>query len=55
LDKFTHAWGGPQRAVMLAGARHYGIERRDEFWNAVGEFLSDIELTSPVKMTNPRA
>jgi hypothetical protein len=37
------AWGGPQRTVTIAGARHYGIERRDEFWNAVAEFLGDLE------------
>lgn len=39
----ARAWGGPRRIVTLAGARHYGIERRDEFWNAVGDFLSEIE------------
>ncbi len=37
------AWGGPQRTVILKGARHYGIERRAEFWQAVGEFLEDVE------------
>jgi pimeloyl-ACP methyl ester carboxylesterase len=37
------AWGGPQRTVTIAGARHYGIERRDEFWTAVVEFLRDLE------------
>jgi len=39
----AHAWGGPQHTVTLAGARHYGIERSDWFWNAVGEFLRQIE------------
>jgi pimeloyl-ACP methyl ester carboxylesterase len=39
----AHAWGGPQRVVTLAGARHYGIERRDEFWNAIGDFLREVE------------
>ncbi|HEX2474830.1 MAG TPA: alpha/beta hydrolase, partial [Lacipirellulaceae bacterium] len=39
----ARAWGGPQRTVTLTGARHYGIERRTEFWNAVGEFLREIE------------
>ncbi len=29
--------------MILAGARHYGIERRDEFWDAVGEFLRELE------------
>jgi pimeloyl-ACP methyl ester carboxylesterase len=37
------AWGGPQHTVTLAGARHYGVERRDEFWSAVAEFLGDLE------------
>lgn len=36
------AWGGPHRTVTLAGARHYGIERREEFWRAVGEFLQEL-------------
>jgi uncharacterized protein len=39
----ARTWGGPQRTMTLAGARHYGIERRTEFWNAVGEFLREIE------------
>ena len=43
----ARAWGAPQRTVTLTGARHYGIERRTEFWNAVGEFLREIESTSP--------
>ena len=43
----ARAWGGPQRTVTLAGARHYGIERRHEFWNAVGDFLREIEVTPP--------
>jgi pimeloyl-ACP methyl ester carboxylesterase len=41
----ARAWGGPQRTVTLTGARHYGIERRTEFWNAVGDFLREIEST----------
>jgi uncharacterized protein len=43
----ARAWGGPQRTVTLTGARHYGIERRTEFWNAVGEFLREIEVSPP--------
>jgi uncharacterized protein len=43
----ARAWGAPQRTVTLTGARHYGIERRTEFWNAVGEFLREIESTPP--------
>jgi uncharacterized protein len=41
----AQAWGGPKRIVTLAGARHYGIERLDEFWNAVGDFLREFEST----------
>ena len=41
----ARAWGGPQRTVTLTGARHYGIERRREFWSAVAEFLREIEST----------
>ena len=44
----ARAWGGPQRIVTLAGARHYGIERREEFWKAVGDFLREIESTPPL-------
>ena len=43
----ARAWGGPQRTATLTGARHYGIERRTEFWNAVGEFLREIESIPP--------
>lgn len=39
----ARAWGGPQRTVTLAGARHYGIERRPEFWSVVTEFLREID------------
>lgn len=41
----ARAWGGPQRTVTLTGARHYGIERRQEFWSAVADFLRDLEST----------
>lgn len=39
----ARVWGGPQRTVTLAHARHYGIERRAEFWRAVGEFLRELK------------
>jgi hypothetical protein len=42
----ARAWGGPQKTLTLAGARHYGIERRQEFWNAVADFLSAIDSPS---------
>jgi len=43
----ARAWGGPHRIVTLAHARHYGIERRDEFWQAVDEFLVQLESAPP--------
>lgn len=41
----ARVWGGPQQTVILKGARHYGIERRAEFWKALGEFLREIDST----------
>jgi hypothetical protein len=29
--------------VLLPGASHYGIERRDEFWRSVRGFLATLE------------
>lgn len=49
----ARAWGGPQRTVTLAGARHYGIERRAEFWSAVGEFLRELESAPLRKSGRP--
>lgn len=42
-EALARAWGGPHRIVTLPYARHYGIERRDEFWLAVSEFLRSVE------------
>lgn len=50
--ELARAWGGPQRTITLAGARHYGIERRAEFWNAVGEFLKQLGNASPGERQN---
>ncbi|HUG77124.1 MAG TPA: CocE/NonD family hydrolase [Burkholderiales bacterium] len=36
-------WGGWTQTVLLAGASHYGIERRDEFWRSVRGFLATLE------------
>lgn len=41
------AWGGPTQTVLLAGASHYGIERRAEFWRSVGQFLSAFSSRGP--------
>jgi hypothetical protein len=39
------AWGGRTQTVLLRGASHYGIERRDEFWRSVGEYLAALRAT----------
>jgi hypothetical protein len=44
----ARAWSGPKRTVTLEDARHYGIERRAEFWSAVGEFLRAMD-PAPVR------
>jgi hypothetical protein len=36
-------WGGWTQTVLLSGASHYGIERRDEFWRSVRGFLTALE------------
>lgn len=39
-------WGGTTKTVLLAGAGHGGIERRDEFWRSVGAFLTTLAPSS---------
>jgi uncharacterized protein len=46
-EALARAWGGPHRVVILSRARHYGIERRDEFWRAVDEFLLGLDSAAP--------
>ncbi len=48
-EALARAWGGPQRSVTLPGARHYGIERRDEFWQAVEGFLRALEFKPQIE------
>ena len=43
----ARAWGGSKRTVTLPDARHYGIERRADFWSAVADFLREIDSGSP--------
>lgn len=40
-------WGGATKTVLLAGAGHGGIERRDEFWRSVGLFLTALQPSRP--------
>jgi dienelactone hydrolase len=39
------AWGGRVQTVLLRGASHYRIERRDEFWRSVGDYLAALRAT----------
>jgi pimeloyl-ACP methyl ester carboxylesterase len=39
-------WGGVTKTVLLAGAGHGGIERREEFWRSVGAFLAALRTPS---------
>lgn len=39
------AWGGRTQTVLLRGASHYRIERRDEFWRSVGDYLVALRAT----------
>jgi pimeloyl-ACP methyl ester carboxylesterase len=41
----ARAWGGRTRTVTLRGAGHGGIERRDEFWRSVTDYLRLIRPT----------
>ena len=36
-------WGGTVKTVLLPGVGHSGLERREEFWQSVGEFLAAID------------
>ena len=40
-------WGGSVTTVLLPGAGHRDIEKRDEFWRSVGEFLATLEEPRP--------
>lgn len=35
-------WGGWTETALLRGATHYGIERREDFWALVSDFLGEI-------------
>jgi pimeloyl-ACP methyl ester carboxylesterase len=40
-------WGGSVTTVLLPGAGHRDIEKRDEFWRSVGEFLARLDAPPP--------
>lgn len=39
-------WGGLATTVLLRGATHFGVERRDDFWRSVSGYLRAIPATS---------
>ncbi|MBV8030203.1 MAG: alpha/beta hydrolase, partial [Betaproteobacteria bacterium] len=46
-------WGGLARTVLLPGATHLGVERRDDFWRSVAGFLRSVKR-SPAAREAPR-
>jgi pimeloyl-ACP methyl ester carboxylesterase len=40
-------WGGLTRTVTLKGATHFGIERRDDFWRSVRDYLGALRTSAP--------
>jgi uncharacterized protein len=48
-------WGGLTKTVLLRGAGHYGIERRDEFWRSVGEFLISLKKINSSSQESSRS
>jgi uncharacterized protein len=45
-------WGGFAKTVLLAGAGHQGLEEREEFWSAIGEFLGGLDQDAFVPMVS---
>jgi len=54
-QSLANVWGGSRSVFMLSGARHYGIERRDDFWNSIAEFLRRLESLAPGQTVFPGA
>jgi pimeloyl-ACP methyl ester carboxylesterase len=42
-------WGGLTTTVLLQGASHFGIERREDFWRSVRGYLRAIPATSSAR------
>jgi uncharacterized protein len=45
-------WGGFAKTVLLAGAGHQGLEEREEFWSAIGDFLGGLDQDAFVPMVS---
>jgi uncharacterized protein len=45
-------WGGAVKTVLLPGIGHSGVERHDEFWDSIGQFLTTLD-TAPALAMSP--
>jgi pimeloyl-ACP methyl ester carboxylesterase len=48
-------WGGLTKTVLLRGATHFGIERRDDFWRSVGDYLGSLKAVSARESSRNRS
>ena len=44
-------WGGAVKTVTLRGLGHNGIERYEQFWGSIGDFLTTLDGASPLAMS----
>ncbi|MFN2643870.1 MAG: alpha/beta hydrolase [Burkholderiales bacterium] len=40
-------WGGTVKTVLLPGIGHSGVERHDEFWDSIAQFLATLDNPPP--------
>ena len=45
-------WGGSVKMVLLEGVGHSGIERHDEFWGSINQFLATLDDPSTLAMSS---
>jgi hypothetical protein len=45
-------WGGTVKMVLLEGVGHSGIERHEEFWGSIGQFLAMLDDPSTLAMSS---
>ena len=45
-------WGGAVKTVLLPGLGHNGIERYEQFWGSIGDFLTTLDAPSPLAMSS---
>jgi pimeloyl-ACP methyl ester carboxylesterase len=48
-------WGGAVKTVMMPGIGHSGIERYEQFWGSIGDFLATLDGPSPLAMSSSAA